>query len=408
MSRTAHHHNKYPHKKCPHKKCPWLGAFKATIPRAKAVVVLLAPFIVLALSGGAAAGPPGPGAGPPPLVGVTTVTVQDVNPPEQYVGHVEAMQAVDLRARVEGFLEKVNFEEGDDVRAGDLLYVIERLPYQARVDADKARVAQAQAELGRSTAHLKRLRAARAESVPATDIDNAVAAELRARAQLAEARATLARSELDLEYTTVKAPITGRIGRTAYTKGNLVGPTSGPLARIVQLDPIRVVYSISENNLAAIQMALHEARKGKKSPLLRPRLKLANGKIFKTDGHLDFVDNKVDPATGTIAIRALFNNHDHMLLPGQYITVLVSQSNPERMPVVPQAAVLVNQQGRFVLLVDKENRAIARPITTGPAIASNWAVESGLTAGDKVIVQGIQKVRPGQTVQIDTGTSRGR
>ena len=369
--------------------------------------LLLTLWLLLAASVVASAGPPGPG-GPPPLVTVATVTEQDVSPTTEYVGHVEAIQAVDLRARVEGFLEKVNFKEGAFVQAGNLLYVIEQAPYQVRVDADRARLEQARAELTRAGQHLKRLHEARPESIPATDMDTGVAAELKAEAQLAEAEAILAGSELDLGYTTITAPISGRIGRTAYTRGNLIGPTSGPLARIVQMHPIRVVYSISENDLAAIQTALQDADRGKQSPLMSPRLQLPGGETQSVAGRVSFVDNQIDPATGTIAARAVFDNHDGHLIPGEYVMVLVAPSFPRVMPMVPQAAVLVNQEGSFVLVVDKESRAAARPITIGPAVGTMWAVESGLAAGDRVIVQGIQKVRPGQVVQANTDQSQER
>lgn len=269
-------------------------------------------------------------------------------------------------------------------------------------------MAQAESTLTKARQYLERAQTVRPGAVSATDLDDAVAEELRARAQLEEAKASLQIAEINLGYTTVTAPISGRIGKTRYTKGNLADSASGPLAKIVQLDPIRVIYSVSENDLATIQMALHDAREGKKSPTLTPRLKLANAEILKTTGRVEFVDNQVDPATGTIAVWALFDNPDGNLLPGQYVTVMITRSEPKMMPVIPQPAILVNQQGRYVLVVDKKNRAVARPITTGPAIGSSWAVESGLAAGEKVIVQGIQKVRPGQTVQINPGKAQGR
>ncbi|MBW1980256.1 MAG: efflux RND transporter periplasmic adaptor subunit [Deltaproteobacteria bacterium] len=341
------------------------------------------------------------------MVRIVRVTLQDVNPPAEYVGHVEAIQAVDLRARVEGFLEQVNFREGDFVHAGGLLYLIEQAPYQARVAADKARVAQAEAELDRASRHLKRLRAARPESIRATDMDDAVAAELRAQAQLAEARATLTRSLLDLGYTTIKAPISGRLGRTAYTRGNLVNQASGPLARIVQMDPIRVVYSVSENEVAAIQMALKDSSPRSKKPILVPRIRLPNGELYEPPGRLDFVDNEVDKGTGTIAVWAVFENHDNLLLPGQYVTVLVSRSKPRMLPVVPQSAIQEDRQGRYVLVVDGSNRVLQRRVKTGPVVGAMWAIESGLAPEDKVIVQGVQKVRPGQIVKT-TITGKGQ
>jgi len=332
-------------------------------------------------------------------VTVAPVILKNVNPPAEYVGHVEALQMVDLRARVEGFLEKINFREGDFVHKDDLLYVIEQELYQAKVEADRARMAEAHAALTKARQYLKRVRTVRSGGVSATDIDNAVAEELRARAKLQEARATLKRSELDLGYTAIKAPISGRIGRTEFTRGNLVGPNSGPLARIVQLNPIRVVYSIGENELAAYQAALKDANKRRKNPLLVPRIRLADGMMYERPGKIDFVDNQVDPATGTIAVRAVFSNPEGLLLPGQYVTVLVRKRKARMLPVVPQSAVQEDREGRFVLVVDDQNKVALRHVRTGPFVGSQWAVESGLNKGEMVIVQGVQKVRPGQTVK---------
>lgn len=368
----------------------------------RVIVLMFIVFLTAALPGSVAAGPPGPGGGLPPMVTVAAVIEQNVNPPAQYVGHVEAIQVVDLRARVEGFLEQVRFKEGSDVYSGDLLYVIEQAPYQARVDAARAIVAQAEARLSKASQRLSRLRTARAESVPATDMDNAVAEELSARAQLAEAKANLTTVQINLGYTQVKSPIRGRIGHTAYTKGNLVNPASGALARIVQLDPIRVVYSISENDLAVIKMVLKDVGTDKKLSMLAPRIKLPGGQILKTVGQIDFVDNTVDPSTGTIAVRALFDNPNGMLLPGQYVTVMVTRSKPKLMPVVPQSAVLEDHDGRYVFVVDDQNQVIMRRVKTGPVVGVNWAVESGLAAGEKVIVEGVQKVQPGQIVKTIT------
>ncbi len=337
--------------------------------------------------------------GPPPSVEVEKVMETDVVPAAEYVGHVEAIQAVDLRARIEGFLEKIDFREGDFIHAGDILYEIESTAYKARVAADQARVDQARADLDQAESYLKRLQGARAESVPATDKDKATADMLMSKAKLAEAQAALTLSKLNLGYTTIKAPISGRIGRTTYTVGNLINPASGPLARIVQMDPIRVVYSISENDLVAVQKALTEMD-NHKTRLLAPQLKLVNGDLFPATGHVTFVDNKVDPATGTIAVRAEFDNQANMLIPGQYVTVLIKASEPKLMPVVPQAAVLVNKEGRYVLMVDDHGNVVTRSITIGPEVGTGWAVESGLDAGEEIIVSGIQKVRPGQPVQV--------
>jgi len=370
--------------------------------------VLFALLLTSVFPWSAVADPPGPGGGPPPLVTVAAVTEQDVNPAAEYVGHVEAIQSVDLRARVEGFLEQVKFKEGSDVNAGDLLYIIEQASYQAKVDADRASVAQAKATLTKARQYLHRVRAVSSGLVSATNIDDAVAEELRARAQLQGAKANLELSELDLGYTTVRAPIKGRIGRTAFTEGNLVNPDSGPLARIVQIDPIRVVYSISENDLASVKAALGNSSPDKKKYTLMPHIKMPSGEILKNAGHVDFVDNIVDARTGTIAIWAVFDNHGGSLLPGQYVTVLVSRSQGRQLPMVPQAAVQEDQDGRYVLVVDSENRVIQRRITTGPVVHTQWVVESGLAAGEMVIVQGVQKVQPGQIVKTITEDEQNR
>jgi len=380
-------------------KYPWLGSAKADVLCPGPVILLLSLLVMLALPCGVTGAGPGPGGGPPPLVTVATVIEQDVNPPTEYVGHMEAVQTVDLRARVQGFLEQVKFREGSDVRAGDLLYVIEQAPYQAKVDADTASVTQSTATFTKARQYLERVRTVRSGGVSAADIDDAVAEELRAKGEFEEAKANLKRSRLELGYTMVRAPITGRIGCTAFTRGNLVNPASGPLARIVQIDPIRVVYSVSENDLVAIKTALKDAAEGKKHPMLTPRIKLPGSQVIKTAGQIDFVDNTVDPYTGTIAVRALFNNPDGTLLPGQYVTVQVARSQPELMTVVPQSAVLEDHKGRYVLVVNDQNQVAMRRVKTGPVVGVNWAIKSGLAVNESVIIEGVQKVQPGQLVK---------
>ena len=368
------------------------------------VFVLLPTFSQLA-----SAASPGLKNGPPPLVTVTSIIEQEINPPAEYVGHVEAIQSVEIQARVKGFLEQVNFKEGSNVQAGDLLYVIEQAPYLAKVAADKASVAHARATLTKASQYLKQVRSVRSGGISASDLDTAVAEKLQAQARLLETQAALKLSELDLEYTRMQAPISGRIGRTALTRGNLCEPDSSPLARIVQLNPIRVLYSISENDLAAIQAVLKDSSPNKKNPSLVPQIKLLNGNILETIGQVDFVDNVVDRGTGTIAVRAIFDNSDGLLLPGQYVTILIRQSRGEQLPVTPQAAVLQDREGRYVLLVDQQNQVIKQRITTGPLVSGNrWAVTSGLKVGDLVITQGLQKVKPGQTVKTITDNPQER
>ncbi len=366
------------------------------------VVIFL---LVLSLAGAfpiKAIAAPGKNAGSPPLVTVITVSEEDVNPMVEYVGHVEALQTVDVPARVSGVLEQVYFKEGSDIRAGDLLYLIEPTPYQVKVAANQARVAKSQAILKKASQHLQRIQTVRSGGIPITDIEVAEAIKEQARAELQEAQATLRLSEIELEYTRVAAPISGRIGATALTKGNLCGPTSGPLARIVQLDPIRILFSLSENDISAIKVAQADAANKLTNGIMKPRLKLLDGKLLNSFGRIDFVDNRVDPTTGTVAVRALFANPDAILLPGQYVTLVAGMSRTRLMPVIPQTAILENRNGQYVWVVNEENQVEQRSVTTGATIGSAWIIETGLTAGETVIIQGVQKVRPGQTVKTTT------
>ena len=368
----------------------------------KAWIVSLCLFSLLGFTGRAAAVSPQGGSGRPPTVTVEAVTEQEVNPPSDYVGRVEAIQAVDLRARVEGFIEHVKFQEGGKVKAGDILYLIEQAPYKAKVNEAAAKVADAEASLSEARQYLKRLQSVRSGGVSATDLEAAVSTELKAKALLQQAQASLEQSELDLGYTVIKAPISGRIGRTTYTKGNLVGPASEALARIVQLDPIRVVYSMSENDLVSDKLAREGGCAEDPDNRLVPRIQMPDGQMYPAAGRLDFVDNQVDASTGTIAVRAVFDNREGILLPGQYVNVLIRCSEGKRLPVVPQSAVQEDREGRYVFTVDAENRVQQRRIKTGATIGTNWAVESGLMTGETIIVQGIQKVSPGQIVETVT------
>lgn len=353
----------------------------------------------LVLIRSAMAAPPEGAAGKPPMVTVMAVVEAEVSSPETYVGRVEAIQLVELRARVEGFLEQVKFKEGGEVAAGDLLYVIEEAPYRARLNAAKAALANAEATLTKARQYRQRLQNVRSGGVSATDLESAASAELQAKAQVQAAAAGLEQAEIDLGYTRIKAPISGRIGRTAYTQGNLVGPGSGALARIVQIDPIRVVYSISDVNLTGARISAGNGKDAAMDCRLVPRIQLPGGEMFPSPGRLEFMDNQLDVSTGTLAVRAVFDNSEEVLLPGQYVTVQVSCRQGKRLPVVPQAAVQEDREGRYVFVLDGQNKAQQRRIKTGITLGVDWVVESGIVAGETIIVQGVQKVIPGQLVE---------
>ncbi|MGM0611069.1 MAG: efflux RND transporter periplasmic adaptor subunit [Thermodesulfobacteriota bacterium] len=331
--------------------------------------------------------------GPPPLVGIETIDRQNANKPKKHIGHVEAIESVNLLARVEGYLEKFNFQEGSYVQAGQLLYVIEQPPYKARVNSAQAKITQAQAELFKAETRLRRLRAASRESVRQTDIDDAVAAKNFAEGKLREAEANLDTAKIDLDYTTIEAPIDGRVGKSFYKKGDLVGPSAGPLAEIVRMDPVRVVFSVSESQISTIQNAF--SNNGR----LDVRIKTPGGSSFR-EGKIEFVDNKVDSKLGTISVWARVDNPKGKLIPGEYVNVFLQSSKENMQPAVSQVAVQRDKDGAFVYVLGEDNKVQQRRIQTGKAIGDKYIIESGLSKGEKVVVQGIQKISPGMNVNI--------
>jgi membrane fusion protein (multidrug efflux system) len=366
---------------------------------ARQTIAVLALSILLAvlLTQGATAQSPSP-----PLPAVTTVVVKnrEVAPTAEFVGRVEAIGTFRARARVEGFLQKVTFKGGEDLKAGELLYVIEPAPYKAQLASSRAQLEQAQARLREAEQALARVRAlGKDNAISRAEIEQAVVGHKVAQAQVLAAGAAVQTAKLNLSYTRITSPIDGRIGITAVTEGNLVGPSSGVLATVVQLEPIRVVFSLSGRDLLA---ALQQFNSRSPSELVGryvARVRLPIGEIYPHPGRLAFVGNEVDPDTGTVAVRTVFPNPDNILLPGQFVTVLVRPRKTRRYPMVPLTAVQRNQEGAFVLVLDDANRVVQRQIETSVQIGQQIVVKQGLQAGETVIVGGLQKVQPGMTVQ---------
>lgn len=338
---------------------------------------------------------------PPPAVIVTEVEAERINEPFEFVGRVEAIEAVDLRARVRGFVQERLFEEGEDVEAGQLLFIIEPDEYEAQLASARAELSRAQANLQEAERELARNRTLFERGVVAqATLDTAIASAEAARAEVQAAEAAVRSAELDLEYTRITAPIDGRIGRALVSVGSLVGPDTGPLARIVQLNPIRVVFSLSEAALVDLKLTLPGEGKteAELAQTFVPRIRLPNGTMYPDEGRITFINNEVDPSTGTVAVRARFANPQAILLPGQFVTVVVRQEEAESLPVVPAPAVQVDREGSYVLVLDAESRVEQRRVTLGARSGQDWAIEQGLQPGEVVIVQGIQKVRPGMVV----------
>jgi membrane fusion protein (multidrug efflux system) len=298
---------------------------------------------------------------------------------------------------VQGFLEEQTFEEGAHVNKGDILFVIEKEPFEAAVAAAEGALARAEAEVVRSEKDRKRY-----ETLVATDdvsrqrFDLAVAAELAAKAEMKTAQAQLDRAKLDLAYTDIISPIDGRIGRSIYSIGNLVGPDSGVLATIVSQDPVYVTFPVSQRLVLEYQKRTQES--GPEAIVVR--LRLADGTVYPPPGRINFADIQVSQSTDTLTLRATFPNPDQLLIDGQFVTVNVEKEQQEKAVVISQAAVQADQAGIYVLIVNGENKIEVRRIQRGAGgREGEMVVQSGLKEGDRVVVEGMQKVRPGQVVE---------
>ena len=362
----------------------------------------------------AATPPPAEEKAPLPAVVVTAIEEGLVDKQERFIGTIKAIQSVDIKARVEGFLTKLAFAQGAMVTQDQLLYQIEQAPFQATLDGAKAQLAVAQAsqaaaeadllnkqvDLDRQETLLKKGDTSQANRDKAkAQRDEAQAAVDKGKAQGEDAKASIATAQINLGYTTITSPIAGRIGPTKYTEGNLVNTASGTLATVVQLDPIRAVFSIP----GAIFVRIAEMTDGDGLEVIRkkfiPKLILPTGETYAHPGEIAFVDNQVDPRTGTVAIYADFPNPEQMLLPGQFIAAVIHRAEEERQPLVPASAIQRTKDGEQVFVVGTDNRVAVRAVKTGAQVGTNYAVLSGLQVGDIVIVSGEQKVKPGMVVK---------
>ncbi len=341
----------------------------------------------------AAAAPP-----PAPAVGVRPATMKGVSQSFEFVGRIKAIEKVEVRARVEGFLEKVLFKEGQDVKAGELLYQIEKVQFQAALDQAKANLVVAEATLTNAKLEYERsLELSKRNFSPQSDVDQKKAALDTAAGRVMQVKAALTQAQVNLDYTDIRAPIDGRIGRTAYTVGNLVNPASGVLATIVSQDPIYVLFPVSVRDLEAIR----EARRKEDGGMAKIdiRVRLPSGQEYAQRGVWNLTDPQVDPQTDSLIMRATIPNPDRILTDGQFVTAIIRERQEAPRLVVPQSALQVDQSGYYVLVVNDQQKVEQRRVQTGPQRGTDVVVASGLKEGDKVIVDGIQKVRPGQVVQ---------
>jgi membrane fusion protein (multidrug efflux system) len=335
---------------------------------------------------------------PAPAVGVRPAATRPVSRSFEFVGRVKAMNIVEVRARIEGFLDKVLFTEGQDVKAGDLLYQIEKVQFQSALDQAKGNLLVADAAaVNAKLEYDRQLDLVKRQYTPQSVLDKDKADLDSANGRKMQAEAAVTQAQANLGYTDIRSPIDGRIGRTARTVGNLVNPASGVLATIVSQDPTYVVFPVSVKDLETIR----EARRKEGGGLAKIEIdvRLANGQSYPQKSTWNLTDPQVDQTTDSLIMRATIPNPDRMLIDGQFVTAVIRERAEEPRLVVPQAALQIDQAGSYVLVVDDQHKVERRPVKTGDNIGTDIVVTSGLKVGDKVIVEGIQKVRPGVTVQ---------
>ena len=345
--------------------------------------------------------PPAP---PPPEVEVVTVRPQPIANVIELPGRVQAIRTAEVRARVDGIIERRLFDEGTDVKAGQALFAIDPREMTAALNAAQASLARAQATSANAAQDLQRYEGLIAgQAISKQEYDAAKARLGTAQADVDQARAQVASARLNLGYATVRAPIAGRAGRAQVTEGALVSASQGTLlTTIEQIDSIYVNFSQSSSDLLAIRRdiaggKLHIPELGRWDVTLI----LEDGTAYEQTGHIDFLDLSIDEATGTAALRAEFPNPRRILLPGQFVRARVEGSSISNGIVVPQRAVLLKPEGATVLVVGKDNLLESKPVRLGPLHGTLWVIQSGLNPGDRVVTDGLQHARVGAPVRVE-------
>jgi membrane fusion protein, multidrug efflux system len=358
--------------------------------------------VVLATS---ALGQPIP-SGPPP-VGVIKVERRPMTDSYEFNGRVQAVNSVNIVARVTAFLEKQLFTEGADVKKGDLLYVLERPPYQAAVDVQKATIAQAQAQLENGKAELwRKQQLVEKNSGTQQAVDAALATQRTEAAQVQAAQAQLEIAQINLDYTEIRSPIDGRIGRTSVTVGNFVSPATGSLTTVVSQDPMYVMFPVSTRR--AIELREEYSKDGG-FDAVKVRLRLPDGRIYGQTGKVDFVNNAIAQDTDTLIVRGVIPNpvlgsqtaggvNLRELIADEFVTVLLESVKAKQVIAVPRAAILSDQEGSYAYVVDDQNIARQRRVRLGQLTPETAGIVDGLKEGEQIIVEGIQRARPNAPV----------
>ncbi len=359
--------------------------------------------------------PPPPKPPPAPRVSVSAPFSATVTNWDEYPGHIEAVETVDVRPRVGGYLESIHFQDGAEVKAGDLLFVIDPKPYQAELDRTEADAALAQTRLELARDDLKRAESLRGtKAISEEEYDSRSKAVRQAEALVASARAAQATARLNLEYTRITAPLSGKIGRRLVTPGNLVQVQAGGggatvLATIVSLDPVYCYFDVEEGAFLKYrgQGGIAELAQGAGSGLAC-ELGLVNEQGFAHRGRLDFFDNQVNPKNGTLRLRAVFANPERVLVPGMFANVRILAGPPEQATLIPDVAVLSDLGYKYVYVLGAQNKVETRSVQTGRAYGGLRAITQGLAATDQVITNGLVMLRPGIEVQVHPETNTAR
>ncbi|MCB1521975.1 MAG: efflux RND transporter periplasmic adaptor subunit [Hyphomicrobiaceae bacterium] len=344
---------------------------------------------------------------PPPQVTVSQALRRMVADEAEFVGRFVAVDTVEMRARVSGYLEKIHFRDGQTVEKGQLLFTIDRRPFEATLAQVRANVEQARANLSFAESNLERgQNLKRGTVISEQTLDQRVQAERVAKSAVAAQEAALSQAQLDLQYTELRAPVSGRIGDRRVAPGNLVtGGTNGSttlLATIQSTDPIRFEFTLDEASYLKFIRAYGDTAVSK--PSVAVRLKLIDEQTFSREGHVDFVDNAIDRSSGVIRMRAEFSNPDGKLTPGMFGRIRLVMAPPASALLVPDTAIGTEQVRKFVLVVDDKNVAQPKYVTLGPVVDGLRVVRDGLAEGDRVVINGLMRARPGTKVAPKEGS----
>jgi membrane fusion protein (multidrug efflux system) len=331
-------------------------------------------------------------AAPPPAVLVQPAELRSMSKQAEFVGRAEALEKVDLRARVQGFLGPRLFKDGDEVKEGQVVFTIDKDSFEAAVDQRKAQLASAQARLANADQQLQRaVELAPNRNIELGKLDERRAEQGQAKAAVMEAEANLRDAEIKLSYTEIKTPISGRIGRAAVSPGNLVGPDSGVLATVVQDDPMQVLFSVTQREML-------KAGDSDPNGKVWARVRLADGSLYSEKGRIDFRDVQVNPRTDGQTVRAMFPNPDDILTTGQTVRVITEEKGGDKVVVIPETAVAIDQTGPYVFVVGQDNKVEQRRLRLGARREGLAVVDEGVEPGERVVVQGQQRIRAGITV----------